>query len=175
MPTRNLIVPAALSLTSATFAILSVCHHLLFISVPLSTSVFLFASSSVSSSPSVSTPEFTTSACLFRAPLFLLSCTSRSVSSSSWPHFLFRHSLGIKSHSFVLGPNLYFLLSVSHSAPSFRGLSWQRVMKEKPRGEVRKKIGVQVGGRPVLQRILQTKLCQLYVNLINCLCETQGW
>lgn len=88
--TENLIVPAALPLTSATFSILSVSLHLLFISVPLSTSVFLFASCSVSLSlhlvrlwiyhqglPFGSSSS--SSAALLSSP---------SVSFSSWPPFL---------------------------------------------------------------------------------------
>lgn len=129
---------SSFSLTLASFPILSVCLHLLFISVPLSTSVFLSASSPVSFLLHLVHPwVYPTTACLLTALLFLLSCMSHSVSSSPWPHFLFHHGLGIKSHSFVLGPNLCFHLSVSHSAPSFRGLSWQRVMTEKRKGEVR--------------------------------------
>lgn len=86
LPTENLMVPAALSLTSATFSIPSVCLHLLLISV-------LYFSLPPPLSPffsTLSTSEFTTKACLLTAPpLFLLPCSSTSASFSSWPHFRF--------------------------------------------------------------------------------------
>ena len=132
LPTENLIVPAALSLTSATFFDSYLSPSIFYsFPFPLGTSVFLFASSSVSlllhlvllwiyhwafpfgSSSSFSSP----SACL--SPLGLTSLPA--IVSFARPR-LWNSILLCLAH-------LYSPLSVPHLAPSLRSLSWQGVME----------------------------------------------